>query len=332
MLQRPATEPGSGSPGRGEVPASSPLVYLGSGQGFIPATEIAVCVHDGSGGLAPYDHLVPHLRAAGDCAPDLYGLRRVPADGYLQITPAELFTTLAARYSAPIVALAPTKVHLLGYCMGGLLAAEIAKCLEEAGITVGTLTVVSSYRVPMDVEDDDVLDYCFAQIMGVAPEALGMKVDDDAVRGAFTRARSRYADVIPAGALRNLAEPVLAACLQQSAEAGEPRLKLLAESGVLGDLWDVESLTELRSIFVHSMRAVVHGAAEPFLGDVHFLRQRGDIHFLPTLQEDMTAFWADYCLGRLTISEIDGTHFDCLTGERAEAVAKLLVNSWTDRT
>ena len=309
--------------------ADSPLVYLGAGQGFTSGTEIAVCVHDGSGGLAPYGQLVPYLQAAGDRVPDLYGVRRVPGDAYSQIAPAELFTTLAARYSAPIVALAPSKVHLLGYCMGGLLSAEIAKCLEESGIDVGTVTVVSSYRVPMDVEDDDILDYCFAQIMGVSPEVLGMQVDDGAVRGAFTRARARYVDVIPAGALRGAAEPVLAASLEQSAEAGEPRLKLLAESGVLGDLWDVDSLTELRSMFVHSLRAVVHGAAEPFLGDVHFLRQSGDIHFLPTLQEDMTAFWAEYCLGTLTISTIDGNHFDCLTGENAQSVAKLLVDSWT---
>ncbi|MGO8964517.1 amino acid adenylation domain-containing protein [Mycobacterium sp.] len=329
-VHRPATSWRPSLSGRDAAAVTSPLVYLGTGQGFTSGTEIAVCVHDGSGGLAPYDQLVPHLRAAGDWVPDLYGLRRVPGDGYSQIAPAELFTTLAARYSAPLIALAPSKVHLLGYCMGGLLAAEIAKCLEESGIVVGALTVVSSYRVPMDVEDDDVLDYCFAQIMGVSPSTLGMQVDDDAVRGAFTRARTRYVDVIPACALRSVAEPVLAACLEQSTEAGEPRLKLLAESGVLGESWTVEALTELRSIFVHSLRAVVHGAAEPFLGDIHFLRQRGDIHFLPTLQEDMTAFWADYCLGELTISNIDGNHFDCLNGDNAQSVAKLLVDSWTD--
>lgn len=323
-VRTPAARP---NPSADEPGVGSPLVYLGAGQGFTPATEIAVCVHDGSGGLAPYDQLVPHLRDVA--VPDLYGLRRVPADGYSQIAPPDLFTTLAARYSAAIVALAPAKVHLLGYCMGGLLAAEIAKCLEEAGIEVGTVTVVSSYRVPMDVEDDDILDYCFAQILGVAPEVLGMQVDDDAVRGAFSRARARYDDVIPAGALRSAAEPELAACLERSAEAGEPRLKLLADSGVLGESWDVDTLAELRSSFVHSLRAVVHGAAEPFLGDIHFLRQRGDIHFLPTLQDDMTAFWSDYCLGELTISDIDGTHFDCLTGENAQSVAKLLAASWT---
>lgn len=323
-VRRPAAVRAPGASG----PVVSPLVYLGAGQGFSQGGEIAVLVHDGSGGLGPYDGLVPHLRA-GDRVPDLYGLRRVPGDGYSQIPPAELFSTLAARYCEPFVALAPAKVHLLGYCMGGLLAAEIAKRLEEAGVAVETVTVVSSYRVPMDVEDDDILDYCFAQILGVPPEVLGMHVDEDAVRGAFTRARSRYVDVIPAGALRSVAEPVLAECLRRSAEPGEARLRLLAESGVLGRSWDVDSLRELRSVFVHSLRAVVHGAAEPFLGDIHFLRQRGDIHFLPTLQEDMTAFWSDYCLGDLTVSTIDGNHFDCLTGENAQSVARLLADCWT---
>ncbi|MFV8320566.1 amino acid adenylation domain-containing protein [Mycobacterium sp. 23] len=216
-VRRPAAVRAPGASG----PVVSPLVYLGAGQGFSQGGEIAVLVHDGSGGLGPYDGLVPHLRA-GDRVPDLYGLRRVPGDGYSQIPPAELFSTLAARYCEPVVALAPAKVHLLGYCMGGLLAAEIAKRLEEAGVAVETVTVVSSYRVPMDVEDDDILDYCFAQILGVPPEVLGMHVDEDAVRGAFTRARSRYVDVIPAGALRSVAEPVLAECLRRSAEPGRP--------------------------------------------------------------------------------------------------------------
>ena len=306
----------------------SPLVYLGDGPGFRSGTEVVVCIHDGSGGLAPYGQLIAELQLAGDQTPDLYGLRRVAGDGYLQIAPADLFTTLASRYSAAVTALAPAKVHLVGYCMGGLLAAEIARCLEESGVPVGTVTVVSSYRVPVAIEDDDVLDYCFAQIMGVSPSDLGMHVQDDAIRDAFAAARARYGGVIPAGGLVSVADPELVVALGESVEPGEARMKHLAQSGVLGRSWTAESLAELRSIFVHSLRAVVQGATQPFLGDLHFLRQRGDIHFLPTLKEDMTAFWREYCLGNLTVSSIEGNHFDCLTGENARAVATLLAESW----
>jgi pyochelin synthetase len=320
----PAADGGAGGP-------ESPLTYLGAGQGFKPGEEIAVLVHDGSGGLAPYEQLIAALRTAGAGLPELYGLRRVAGDGYLTIAPPELFTTLADRYAAAVTALRPARVHLVGYCMGGLLATEIAKRLDESGIQTAGVTVVSSYRVPTDIEDDDVLDYCFAQIMGVAPAELGMPVDDDAIRDTFAAAQGRYRDLIPAGALRDAAGPALAAGLQRSAPPGEPRMRLLAQSAALGRSWNAETLGDLRAIFVHSLRAVVHGATEPFLGDLHFLRQRGEIHFLPTLQDDMTDFWHDYCLGELSITEIDGNHFDCLTGANAHSVAGLLRDSWATR-
>ncbi|MFD4365841.1 amino acid adenylation domain-containing protein [Rhodococcus sp. NPDC058521] len=328
--------PGGGDTGSAD-PVTSPLVRLSPGDPGSPGTDtsgrpVAVFVHDGSGGVRPYDKLVEALAAHATAqtevdAPALYGVRRVPGDGYLEIAPGELFTTLAARYSEAIIALAPSQVHLVGYCMGGLLSAEIAKYLEEAGVRVADLTVVSSYRLPLEIDDEDVLDYCFAQIMGVRAEDLGLPSDDEAFVEAFAQARAVHEDVIPAGTLRQLS-PSLAAALADGPEPGEQRMKVLASSGALGQGWTVESLLELRSVFLHSLRAVVRGAQEPYLGDIHFLRQRGDIHFLPTLKEDMTDFWHEYCLGDLAITEIEGNHFDCLTGDNAHAVADLLVGSW----
>ncbi|NEW44292.1 non-ribosomal peptide synthetase [Nocardia cyriacigeorgica] len=305
--------------------AESPLVCLDAGDTG-PGQSVAVLVHDGSGGLAPYQRLIDALRAGESGDMRLYGLRRTVADGYADIAPEELFETLAVRYAAAIVDLQPDRVHLVGYCMGGLVATEIAKILEESGISTAPVTVVSSYRVPLDIDDDDVLDYCFGQIMGAGPDALGLPADDEAFATAFTHARQRHPEAIPAGALRQVADPELAAGLART--TGPQRMRSLAASGALGTAWTEQSLTELRAIFVHSLRAVVRGARAPFLGDVHFLRQRGDIHFLPTLKDDMTAFWREYTLGTLTVTDIDGNHFDCLDGDNAATVAALLRRSW----
>ncbi|WP_162240361.1 non-ribosomal peptide synthetase [Nocardia arizonensis] len=308
----------------------SPLVRLGA-----PAAPpsgaprpIAVLVHDGSGGLAPYDELVRAL-ARHPAIPDLYGLRRVPDDGYTRIPPEELFTTLAARYARAIVELGPERVHLVGYCMGGLLAVEIARCLAESGITAGEVTVVSAYRVPVEIEDEDVLDYCFAQIMGVRAADVGMPVEDAVFTEAFAAARAAHAALIPAAALR-AGSPALGAALSNGPEPGRARMARLARSGALGAHWTTEALVELRAIFTHSLRAVARYPGEPTFTDVRFLRQRGDVHFLPTLKEDMTEFWRASCLGDLVIDDIDGNHFDCLTGPNADAVARGLAARWQD--
>lgn len=307
----------------------SPLVRIGGeSMGDGANRPIVVLVHDGSGGLAPYAELIEAL-AQEPTVPDLYGVRRIPGDDYTRIPPQDLFTTLADGYGRAIAEIAPARVHLVGYCMGALLATEIARYLEETGIEVAGVTAISSYRVPVEIDDEDVLDYCFAQIMGVRAADLGLVSADTDFAEAFARARAEHPRIIPAGTLRRIS-PALARDLAAAPEPGEPRLRLLAESGALGRDWSAESLRELRSVFTHSIRAVARGAREPFLGDVHFLRQRGDIHFLPTLKEDMTEFWRGYCLGELTITDIDGNHFDCLTGPNAVAVARLLAGSWRE--
>ncbi len=303
------------------TPEISPLRLL-HGPPDANAGPVVVLVHDGSGGLGPYHALLTELTGR-ESVPTIYGLSRSPGDGYADIPPEDLFTTLAGRYAEAIADRRPLAVHLLGYCMGGLLAVEIARRLEESGVAVADVTVVSSYRVPIEIEDEDALDYCFAQIMGVRTADLGIAAPEAAIVDAFTRARETRAAVLPPGALRG-ALPALA----QGPSPGADRMAALAASGALGPDWTARTLTDLRATFTHSLRAVARSAREPYLGDICFLRQRGEIHFLPTLGEDMTEFWREFCLGELTITEIDGTHFDCLEPPNARAVADVLNARW----
>lgn len=95
-----------------------------------------------------------------------------------------------------------------------------------------------------------------------------------------------------------------------------------------GGPWTLAGLRELRRIYVASLDAVASFDHPGYLGDITFLRHRGALHFLPTLHDDMTEFWTRYCLGRLTVHDVDGTHFDCLTGAHAARVATLLRGGW----
>ncbi|MBF4998070.1 amino acid adenylation domain-containing protein [Nocardia sp. BSTN01] len=320
---------GAGTAVRGHTLAPSPLVRLGGPDAEPePHRPIVVLVHDGSGGLAPYTDLIAEL-SAYSAIPDLYGLCRVPGDGYSEIAPGRLVATLASRYGQAIRDLRPARVHLLGYCMGGLLAVEIARYLQESAVAVGGVTVISSYRVPVEIHDDDLLDYCFAQIMGADVADLGITVPDREFCDAFLRTRAQCGDIIPSGALRSV-DPRLGRALAAGPQPGTQRMRVLSRSGVLGKDWTPESLVELRSIFTHSLRAVATADYAPYLGDICFLRQHGNLHFLPRLRDDMTDFWRDHCLGRLTVVDIEGNHFDCLLNPHAAALAHRLATSWRE--
>ena len=304
-----------------------PLVELLPARAFDNEREVLVLVHDGSGDLSPYRDLVAALGRTTPC-PRVVGLRRIPGDGYLETDPAELFDRLSDRYADELIALGADRVHLFGYCMGGLIATGLASRLAEtADAEVASCTVVSSYRIPFTVEDELMLDYSLARLMHRDPADAGIDVNEQALGRALDAVRRQTPTVIAEGAVRRLAEPGLAAALDRAPDTCAERLERLATTDPQGE-WTADSLAGLREVFRHSLAAVAAWDAPAYLGDIRFLRQRGEIHFLPTLRENMTDFWAEHCLGELEVCDIDGNHFDCLTDLNATAVAAIVARGW----
>ncbi len=147
------------------VEGDSPLVRISDkAQG-----PTRIFVHDGSGTLAPYRAL---FAALGEEAP-LEGLVLNDVPAYLALEPATAIRQLAERYADTLQAEGRRQVSIVGYCLGGLLATELAACLAARSIEVLQLSVISSYRVPFMIEDDLLAEYVFARVMQADPLALG---------------------------------------------------------------------------------------------------------------------------------------------------------------
>ena len=290
--------------------------------------DVLVLVHDGSGGLSPYRDVLDAL-ARTSPRPRVLGIQRSAGDGYLETPPEELLDRLADRYAAELtpLCLGAPRIHLFGYCMGGLIAAGLATRLAESGVEVTGCTVVSSYRIPFAVEDELMLDHSLAKLLHRDPAEAGIDVDEHALGRALAQVRRHSPTVIAPGAIREVAEPELAAALDRAPQDPAERLRLLAASDP-DKTWTPETLTEVKEVFRQSMAAVALWDAPAHLGDICFLRQRGDLHFLPTLREDMTDFWETFCLGELDIQDIEGTHFNCLDADRADDIVARLARVW----
>ncbi|WP_052230269.1 non-ribosomal peptide synthetase [Streptomyces sp. CT34] len=319
---------------QGAAAAQRPLVRLLDGRGSRWRRDAVVFVHDGSGGLGPYRDLIARLAAETE-RPAVFGVRRTPGDGLTGTPPEELFDALAERYVRALaddgLGLDPThgRIHLVGYCMGGLTAACMAERLAERGTPAGSLTVVSSYRIPFLIEDGPMLDYSFARLMYRDPADAGLDFDEHELGALLNEARARHGDRVPEGSVTQLAcrYPQLAQAVAAAPGSVRDRMARLAASDPAG-AWTPETLLELREAYVASLKAVASFRHPGYFGDITFLRQRGDLHFLPSLKEDMTAFWSEYCLGELSVTEVDGTHFDCLAGDAAAAVTDVLKKVW----
>jgi pyochelin synthetase len=296
---------------------ASPLVRLSGDRGGGP---VRVLLHDGTGTLTPYRALVPELSGA-----PLLGLAINDAERYLELDPERTVESLAGSYARLLIEEGAAGYHIVGYCMGGLIATEVARRLTESGAVVDGLTVISSSRFPYRISDELMLEYGFAQACGLDPARLGYPGAD--LARALRVVLESSPGHVPEGSLAALAgsaDPGLAQIGRHFAElaATSPPDRLAAVARALGH--PPERVDLAYRVFRQSFTAVTHYDPEPYAGDITFLRQRGVTNLVPTLQDDMTAFWQNLCLGRLTVLDIEGDHFSCLSGPYAPDVAKLV--------
>ncbi|MFF2505877.1 amino acid adenylation domain-containing protein [Streptomyces sp. NPDC058067] len=315
--QSPGPQPGTGG-------ARTTPTLLAAGPQDGPAT---VLVHDGSGTLLPYRALLDEYRRR-PARGALIGLETESPERYLEVEPALLISRLGGEYARTLLADGRRRLRVIGYCMGGLIATEVARALAEGGAEVTDLTVISCYRPPFEVHDDLIAEYTFALSLGIDPATVGFPADSDALGEAIRAVLETTPGRLESGALARLGAPFdkVARYFRDLTERRPAqRLDALAQAAeqLTGPL-DRDRLARQYRVFRHSLFAVTRYRPQPYAGDITFLRHTGQYGFLPGLQQDMTAYWQDVCLGELRVHDIDGDHFGCVAGPRAAAVRDLL--------
>ena len=297
----------------------------------VPASQEALLfVHDGTGNLTPYQALFRQLEKQPH-RPAVIGISRQVEDSYLRINPKILFPLLAQRYTQNLLdTLHPQKLHVMGYCMGGLICASMVPELAIAGVEIADFTAVSSYRIPFIITDDLLLDFALARLLQAEPSDMGINFDEEALGEVLRRVRATYGRTIPEGAIYQAGPTQLQDAWDSAPASHQERLALLAARRP--DLGGVDVVEQISQVFRQSLTAVGMWGGLPYFGDVHFLRNTGDIDFLPSLGDDMESFWEEYTLGELTTTPIPGTHFICMEGEYAAGVADLLRHNYDPRS
>ena len=313
----------------------SPLIRLDdrTGAGVDDGAAIVVLVHAGVGTLQPYQPLLPHLRGAHRGR--LMGVQVEDYDRYLALPPEVVVGRLAADYAKELLAVGH-RFRVIGYCVGGLLATEIARTLTEAGAWVDGLTVISSYRPPA-VHDELLVEHVFALAMGTDLAAAGLPADADLFSAAVRSILDVTGDHIPDGALAGLTGPFAAIGECFRAVARHPREDRIAAlhraSGGGGaynsGTYSLAEFTRLHAVFRQSMLAVSRHDPQPYLGPVTLLRNSDSSTLLPGTRADVGEFWRRICVGDLTVHDIPGDHFGCVSAANAPGLGALLAG--TDR-
>ncbi|CNC12218.1 pyochelin synthetase [Yersinia similis] len=283
------------------------------------AEEPVVILHEGSGTLLPYLSLVDKLSGP------VYGVNVTDSASFLSIPSERLICQLASTY-LPEIQKVGDQCHLVGYCMGGLLAFEIARQALEKGRPVSSLTIISSYQIPYHINDPLMIDLVMSWTLGVEPPWNLLKADLDDVYQAILADKPAVITVnavverAKANGLTALANEYT--CIQQ--QSNEVRLSQLLTAIEQHSVASSHVSRQQFDVFRHSIQGVCQYQPNYFAGDMTFVCQQGETYLLPALQQDMTAFWQTYCIGQISSLTLPGDHFTCLSADNVSPLIQHL--------
>jgi len=299
---------------------------------------VRVMFHAALGTLDYFQHLGRAL--ADQQAGPVIGFAVADTEQYLALEPKRLIESVAEDYAERLIADGHQRFQLIGYCLGGLLATEVARRLLERGMEVVDLSLIDS--IPMFIDTDEELAYeaIFVPNLNLDPvkTVFGAHIEDYDVYRAIDLLMARDNRRVPAGAMAALSgdpglDALALAVQQQSARSQEERLAEYAHlaSGQAGVPIGAELVPTLFRVCRHSMRAARFDPP-PFLGNMTYLRclEQQSFGITGGVGHLAAPFWEDACLGRFELIDVPGNHFSVIepphvhtvTGHLLEALRK----------
>ncbi|MER6526865.1 amino acid adenylation domain-containing protein [Streptomyces sp. NPDC001508] len=312
------------APAAGAV-RTDPVIHLhGARSADEPTT---VLVHAGTATIMPYRALITEIRRRSPGLAEVVGVEVPDLDGFLAAPPDGLIEQVASDYARALTANGRSRFHVVGYCLGGLIATEVARNLAESGAEVDSLTVISSHSPRFRLDDELLAEYSFAVMMGIDPAALGFPDDQYRVAAAADAVLAASPGVLPDGGLAALPEEFedVASCFRRLADVPRAtRIARMCEAvPASAGTYEPDHMTRLFLAFRQSVFAITRYDAEPYAGDITFLRHDGAYPF-PGSKDAVTAYWKELTLGDLDIVDIGGDHYSCLSVEHAPGILKTL--------
>jgi len=296
---------------------------------------VRVMFHAALGTLDYFQHLGRAL--AEQQAGPVIGFAVADTAQYLALEPKRLIESVAQDYAERLIADGHQRFQLIGYCLGGLLATEVARRLLERGMEVVDLSLIDS--IPMFIDTDEELAYeaIFVPNLNLDPvkTVFGAHIEDYDVYRAIDLLMARDNRRVPAGAMAALSgdpglEALALAVQQQSARSQEERLAEYARlaSGQAGVPIGPELVPTLFRVCRHSMRAARFDPP-PFLGNMTYLRclEQQSFGITGGVGHLAAPFWEDACLGRFDLIDVPGNHFSVIEPPHVHIVTAHLLEA-----
>lgn len=259
------------------------------------------------------------------------GLAISDAKAYCNLETKTLMSKLADSYTQMLLDTGKKEFRLVGYCMGGMMALETARRLQERGCGVKGLFMVDSTPVLYHIEDELVLEIIFLTNFEITPQQIFPNITDEEIMQAIQYIFKESRRKMPQRGYLLLGDKpefarvyALFKTLEEMTRQERFCKYLSALEEITGEKAEVRMLEDNFVVYQKSFRAA-KTEQEPYFGDISFLRAKEKTAYIFTDREEMIDFWKEICIGEVKVIDVEGNHFSCIEGENAHTVAGLIL-------
>ncbi len=253
------------------------------------------------------------------------------AEKYCLIDADEVIGEVADNYARLLMKTERPKFRLIGYCMGGFLALEIARRLADSGADVEKLIMIDSTPVLEAIDDELIVEFIFLNSFYESPGKIFTEISDECLIDAITHIFESDGRKIRKDGYQLLkGDPKYAEAFalfeRLKALTQEERFtiyaKALAKEDALKET--LQMLKEQFAVYVQSFQASKLNA-EAYFGDLLFLKATEDQPYVFLDRDAAIEFWRETCIGEVEVVSISGNHDTCIEGENARKIVNLLL-------
>ena len=289
-----------------------------------------IVVHAGLGTMNAFKYLNKHL-AKQDLG-TVISISIQDIDQYLALDSAMLIDHLADDYVQQIMAKQVKQVQLIGYCMGGLIALEMARRLMERGVEIIDFTLIDSAPVLYDIEDSIALELIFITNFYITVEDVYKGASNQHLMEAIMHIFYQHNKSLSASSLEELKhveefKEIYRFIKNLSQRSRKQRFQdyRAAIEKKTGEIIPDEMLEGYYNIYLHSFKGS-NVRPMAYFGDIRYLVAEEDMDFIFTDRQDTLKFWKDLCIGHFEEIAIAGNHITCIEDDdNASRVADILL-------
>lgn len=243
-------------------------------------------------------------------------------DEYRSISCDVLVDVISDRYMEQIERLNYKHINLVGYCLGGIIALNVAVKLLEKGLEVNGLFILDSYPVSGKIEDDFIDEVIFLPNYQIKLSEIIEGIDDFQLMEEINCRRKCNNGNIPKGTFDDILKESssLLECenLRKFAEKSREE-RFITYTSVIEKKFHVGLNTKMLesafAIYRHSFRGAY--AELPFYsGNICYMEAIENQAYLFVDKEKNLESWNNICLGEFELIEIPGNHVTCILDEK----------------